>query len=321
MNHETVWTIERPKKESFPDGAEKDRRNPDGPAREPALAFSLSLLIWGAGQLYNRRWKHGILFLLLMANFIAILRLILGNLNSILRNGESIGIGASGILTAWCFFHLSGILLWIGNAVQAYREASARHGGAFQGVGSPLWPSLGSMVIPGWGQFLNGQPIKGIFFLSIFGVFVFSLPTILLILLFWPGFQTGSERLFWEEFLLVLAGLAGSAILIWPFVILDAVKVGRDEVKKEPIRKRFEYANNLRRMKGWVGAYFPQAKLTLMLALILTFCLAYSYHYFPKKFYLTGMRQVEAGLSQRDMVLIPRIIDRVIKRADPGGRR
>jgi hypothetical protein len=37
----------------------------------PAVAFSLSIILWGGGQFYSRHWKEGAMFLLLMVNFIA----------------------------------------------------------------------------------------------------------------------------------------------------------------------------------------------------------------------------------------------------------
>jgi TM2 domain-containing membrane protein YozV len=316
MNKDLVWTINSPKRGPKDRQSEGKNRKAGAPYN-PAKAFSLSLLVWGGGQIYNRSQKIGVLFLLLMGNFITLLYLILGNLKFVPRYAETTGLGLSGLLAAWCLFLFSGITLWILNAVLAYRQAAVRLDGPYQGIGISLWPAVCSALIPGWGQFLNGQAKKGTIFLTLFAVWVFSIPTILLILFYWSGIPNESERLFWEKFLIGLLVAVGAVIIIWPFVILDAAKVGLDEVKKEPLRKRIEYANNLRRMKGWIGGYFPQAKLTLTLALILGISVAYSYLFFPWQFYSYNLEKLELKLNEQKMVMIPEVIGRVIEISGP----
>lgn len=46
--------------------------------------------------------------------------------------------------------------------------------------------------------------------------------------------------------------------------IHDALKVGLDPLKKEPLRKRFKYAINRVRVKGPDRGVVPQLKVTLM---------------------------------------------------------
>jgi hypothetical protein len=66
-------------------------------------------------------------------------------------------------------------------------------------------------------------------------------------------------------------------LLAWIMGIYDALKVGLDPLKKDPLRKRFKYAINRIRVKGLARGVVPQLKVTLMWVLLLVLSLLISY--------------------------------------------
>jgi len=64
------------------------------------------------------------------------------------------------------------IFFMIYNVAQAYRGAEA-HGGRFDGLHRPIVSGIASLCVPGWGQLLNGQLGKAVFFLFSFFVQVY----------------------------------------------------------------------------------------------------------------------------------------------------
>lgn len=281
--------------------------------RNPALAFSLSLLFWGGGQIYNGQRVLGLLFLLMMASFYAILALAVLFWEFITSFLKSVYITPSDAFTACGIFYFSGLIFWAFNAFHAYYKAAQTRSEPFQGINNRLLPPLCSVLIPGWGQFLNGQPKKGSCFLifALAGHFVLS--AFLLIPLLWPTLETDMDRLFLEKILAIAIILFPLIVLMWGFSIYDAMRVCLEPLKKEPLRKRIGYAVNRIRIKGWKHGVVPQAKLTLMLGLFLVLSLTLGYYYFPQRYYVSTLQDLRIQLSEQKMVLIPRLIDQFIQ--------
>jgi len=98
-------------------------------------------------------------------------------------------------------------------------------------------------------------------------------------------------------------------LLMWLVGLYDAIKVGLDPVKREPLRNRFEYAINRIRIKGLARGVLPQMKVFLMLVLLLAFSSVIGYYYFPLNDYVPLLRSLEESTEARGMVLTPYLID------------
>ncbi|MBB6450032.1 arabinogalactan oligomer/maltooligosaccharide transport system permease protein [Geomicrobium halophilum] len=95
---------------------------------KPRLAMALSILFAGLGQLYNRRWGKGILFIILMVSFISVLGNFVGvGLWGIFTLGTLEGADHSIMLLIQGLMSLGIIVVfgifYIANIVDAYREA------------------------------------------------------------------------------------------------------------------------------------------------------------------------------------------------------
>ena len=311
MQGDRVWVLEDPDEQ--PRVRKKPAVAPPQPQKNPAVAFTLSLLIWGAGQIYNRQGKFGFLLILLMVNFFLDPVLIWVYRESLTTVLGMFDITASRLLMAMAALYLSGLIVWLFNAEHAYSGAAKTRTEAFRGIDSAFLPAACSLLIPGWGQFLNGQAKKGALLLPLALIGLFAVPALVIIPLFWPRLDSATDRLFWETMLVAVLALSPLILLIWPLSSFDALKVSRDDTKKEPVLKRLEYANNRRRMYGWGRGVFPYFKQTLILGLFLVFSLAVAYYQFPRDYYVARMQSLQVRLSQQHLVLIPRLIDRVLQ--------
>ena len=313
MNTDRVWVIDDP--DDLPFVSKKKKAPvappPKRPQKSPAVAFSLSLLIWGAGQIYNRQGKLGVLLFLLMANFYLGLALLWFYAKSVTTFLGTYYITPSQLLMVASVFYLSGLMLWFFSTQQAYHRANKKRTDPFRGVENKFYPAFCSMLIPGWGQFLNGQAKKGSFFLMSTMIAIFVFPALLVIPSLWPMLKTVMDRRIWESYMVAALFLIPLVVLfVWPLSAFDALKISLDETKKEPLLKRIEYANNRRRMRGWAEGVFPHAKLTFLLGLFLVICMTVSYYYFPREYYVAQLQSIQGRLSQENMVIIPRLIDR-----------
>jgi TM2 domain-containing membrane protein YozV len=311
MQGDRVWVLEDP------DERPRVRKTPAvaPPRRQtnPAVAFTLSLLIWGAGQIYNRQGKSGFLLILLMVNFYMDPVLIWVYRESFTIFLGAVTITSSQLLMVIGAFYCSGLIVWLFNAEHAYYGANKTRTEAFRGIESAFLPAACSLLIPGWGQFLNGQARKGTLFLMFALIGLVAVPALLIIPFFWPRLDTPADHLFWETILVAALVLSPLMLLIWPLNSFDALKVSRDDTKKEPVLKRLEYANNRRRMYGWGRGVFPYFKQTLVLGLFLALCLTVAYYQFPREYYAARLQSLQVQLSRQQMVLIPRLIDRFLQ--------
>ncbi len=313
MPDKIVWKIDDPREWS----TSPEATHSVALQKNPALAFSLSLMLWGGGQLYNRQRALGLLFVLLMVNFYLILGLVIVYWESIITFLKAVPITHFEAIVACGIFYLSGLIFWIINALQAHHQASSTGTGAFEGVKNPLLPLFCSLLVPGWGQVLNGQPKKGGFFLIFTLAGFFALPALVLIPRIWSSLETFSERFLLEWVLVFALALCPLVFLMWLLGIYDALKVGLDPLKKEPLRKRIKYAINRLRIKGWARGFLPQAKRTLMLVLLLTLSVTLSYYYLPEKNYVVMLQSLETRLYQQKMILLPYLIDQFLQVAFP----
>jgi TM2 domain-containing membrane protein YozV len=311
MDTDRVWVLEDP------DEQPRVRKKPTAalPTRaqkNPAAAFSWSILFWGGGQIYSGQGGVGTFLLLLMVNFYAHPVWVWLYREPVLAWLKGFAVTPSQMLEAATLFYLSGLLVWLSSAEHAYLRACTTRSTPFRGIDSAWLPVTCSVLLPGWGQFLNGQGKKGTLFLLIALAGFFAVPTALGIWIAWPSLDTAVDRLFWEKVLVVLLLTVPAVLLIWPLSGFDALKVSRDETKKEPLLKRLEYANNRRRMFGWSRGVFPFFKRTAVFVIILVLFSTIAYYYGPRDYYVARLQHLQIQLSQQHMVLIPQFIARLL---------
>ena len=278
--------------------------------RNPSLAYSLSIIIWGCGQFYNRQWRLGILFLLFMIIFYLCAGIVFMYWESITSFFESIYVDGSGTLIILGFFYLLGLIVWHFNAWQAYFKSIKINTRSFNGTRMTLLPAVCSLLMPGWGQLLNGQTKKGLFFELLALTGLATLPFILIIFMIWPILEASRSRLIIEWIFSISIILSPLVLVMWMFNIIDAA-MSTDNTKKQSLPVRIKYAKKRFRyhiqIYGWKNAVLPLIKRTTLVILLLIFC-GISYHFVPKKFYVQQLQNLGNRMSEKDMTVIPGII-------------
>jgi len=289
--------------------------------RNPSLAYSLSIIIWGWGQFFNRQWRLGILSLLFMINFYLFISIVIIYWESFRFYFELVYFDCSGALLVFFLFYLSGLIFWYFNAWQAYYKRIMINAMSSEGIKMQLLPPVCSLLMPGWGQLLNGQTKKGLFF-QLFAFTGFAtLPFILIILFVWPTLEASRSRLIIEWIFSISVILSPFILMMWIYNIFDAAKVSIDKTKKASLPRRIKYARNRFRyhmqIRGWKNALFPLIKRTMLVILLLIFCVI-TYHSVPKKFYMQQLQNLGNRMSQKEMTVIPGIIKKLLNSISVG---
>ncbi len=289
--------------------------------RNPALAYSLSLFFWGCGQLYNRRWRSGILLFFSMVIFCSSMCMIVIYWNSLVNFFGSINISRSETLLICAFFYFSGSLVWYFNSCHAYFKTVRNNGYPFEGVKSVLLPVVCSFLIPGWGQFLNGQSKKGVFFQIFWFAGLIALPAVLVVSMIWSTLDSSQARLVIEWIFTISIIFTPFILTIWLFGIYDAARVSMDNLRREPFRKRIQYQINRYRhniqMCGWGNTILPITKRIVLIILLLVFG-AVNYQYIPKSYYIRHLQGLGDRFSQKGMTVIPHLINNFGNYISPG---
>jgi hypothetical protein len=190
------------------------------------LASTLSLFICGAGQAYNGQVKLGLLLflseVLTVVGHWALIKIwpTLKDLGYILAVSEQeIFLGLAALDFLLIFF-----LLY--NVAQAYHEGENR-GGRFQGLGMPLVSGLASLLVPGWGQLLNAQVGKALFFLFCLLGELYAGTLVVLTYFFHLFPQLGLEGLLRERGDVLGLCVFFYTTMIWVLSVYDAYLVAR----------------------------------------------------------------------------------------------
>ncbi len=306
-----IWEItDTGEKKADPEMQFKIVQRPRSSWKSPALAFSLSLFVWGTGQVYNGQWKRGLLLSLLMAFYGWGVVIVVLHWHQVSTLVAAYGVPPLFLMTTCSALYLFGIVLWMFQAVQAYKAALATRRGVFRGVPVPVLPMFASLVVPGWGQMLNGQRKKGTGFLMLSLAGFAAAPVLIGTPFLWPMLHTAFDRLIVEGAFstALIAGLV--YFVVWLVAGFDALKVSLDDVKKEPLKKRWEYAINRIRMYGLLRGAMPQIKLTIALSVFLLILLGLQHRYLPERFYATLLQRWERTLASHEMVILPEWIHR-----------
>ncbi len=310
---EKVWVIEDPDEQpKFLKTKNITKSLLRAAEKSPAKAYTLSLFFWGVGQNYNDQRGKGLLFQLFMLAFCTVSVLSLFFKDSLLQFLHSHNISAAQVIILVELLFFCSLIFWTYNAGDAYHTATKTRKTPFKGTQSRVYPFICSLLIPGWGQFLNGQPIKGSIYAGFSVLGIFSMATIPAIMLAWPSLEASETRLIVEEIFTFAVLYAPLIPLIWIFGSYDAFKVSLDDLKKEPFLDRIKYANNRRRTQGWVRGVFPHFKSTIILCLILVVLTVIIYFTFPESYYRNQLTYVQALLKKQGMTMVPELIDRVL---------
>jgi TM2 domain-containing membrane protein YozV len=314
--NDKVWEIRDPGgKKSLGKPVKKVHAARRPEQKNPAIAFSLSLLFWGGGQFHNDQVGRGVLFFLLMIIYLVVIFLLVFARETVAGYLSYENISMDTVFITLGIFYVVGVLLWAFNADQAYHRAARGRREPFTGVDSKVTPVFCSLLVPGWGQFLNGQDKKGGVFLGLACVSLLSVASILGVTLLWSYFGVERYRLLFEMILVIALLYIPFIPLVWLISAFDALKVSIDEVKKESFLKRLKYANYRRKMHGLKGV-IPHFKMTVALGILLITLLVAGFFLSPQKYYITRLKSLHVRLVNKNMVIIPYIIEKFIQVKD-----
>lgn len=309
---EKIWEIKDP--DSYLPGRRTKRREGPSPRdeKDPAWAYSLSMFYWGGGQFYNDEIGKGTTFLIAAVLLLAAMVLSVIYRTEALQFLRARGISSSGTFLGAEIVLFVVLFFWAYNAADAYQRSARSRRTPFRGVNSRVTPVLGSLIVPGWGQFLNGQPLKGSVFSALAVIAVFALLSVSLTFIVWPVLEASDTRFIVEGISAVSLLLIPFMPLLWAFSAYDALKVSLDELKKEPLRERLKAAYYRGRTQGWVRGVFPQIRGTFLLVLLLTFFVIVVYFWFPGEYYVRLLAWARSMLIDRGMTIVPALIERLL---------
>lgn len=145
------------------------RTRASGRGGSPAIASSLSLWVWGLGQLYNGDTKLATFFFLCQLQVAAFHYMLYATWGRLRNFAELFFISEWELFLYVAAVDICLLFLMMFNVAQAYRTAEiGGHGGRYGGMHQPAVSGLASLLVPGWGQMLNGQLGKGMVFLTVF---------------------------------------------------------------------------------------------------------------------------------------------------------
>lgn len=309
MQQQKVWVIgeedwSRPSRpaatrDEAPAGETVDAAAAQAALKNPALAFSLSLLVWGSGQFYLREQRRGAFFLaglLLRLTLLAALLLWhepLARVFAVSRyQATLLSFGAMTLLLS----------LFIGpiSALDAYQLARPATAEPFAGVDKVRWPLLGSLVCPGWGQVLNGQLRKGGFFLVSGAAGLFAALVLLGAPRLFPLLTDPGARLVLEWLLCGALVLAPLAVVAWVLAMFDAYRCCRHLYRKNFTLGRVGF-------RAWAKELLGElhSRATLILGLLLA--ISVGMQLLPRKYYLDLLGQIRLEMTHQHLVLLPEL--------------
>ncbi len=309
---EKIWVIEDP------DEKARTRKTKDTgflrDQKSPAVAHSLSMLLWGAGQFHADLVIKGLAFFFLMLLVASGAVLAVLNRTAILDVLRSRGIALSDVFLLVECFLLVVLVFWVYNAADAYHLAARVRSRPFTGVKNRVFPFLCSLLVPGWGQYLNGQPVKGGFYASLSVIGIFALLSVVLTPLAWPVLEASRSRDIIEEVFAAAVLIAVFVPFVWIIGSYDALKVSLDDYLKEPFLERVKAMNNRRRTQGWVRGVFPRIGNIFILALVLAVFFAAAHWVFPERYYVSLLDSAGQHLRHQGMTIVPEMIRTMLSR-------
>jgi hypothetical protein len=197
----------------------------------------------------------------------------------------------------------------LANAVDAYYRTTRMRSERFRGLDNELWPLFGSLLFPGWGQFLNGQPKKGLFFLSCGGLGIFSGIFLALARNIWPVFGKGPVGHALEIFLITALIMVPLSLLMWIVSAYDAFFSCKELFL---VKLRRNPSIDSARKRATVKGLMP--RLSAILALLLA--ISVGNQLVPKGYYRDSLERIRSEAMKRDMDLIPALMGKAIELLD-----
>jgi len=192
----------------------------------PAGAASLSLYIWGSGQWLNGDRDLAILLSLCQVLIVAVHYLVVATWGPIRRMAHVFFIEEWELLLGAAAIDFWLIFLLLFNVSQAFKSAE-RQKGLFHGLKRPWLSGLASLLVPGWGQLLNGQLRKGLCFLLAFVVQAYLLAFYLMTPLYRIVSDLDPNQLLLREIIQYGKVVLVATSLLWMMSVYDAVLVAR----------------------------------------------------------------------------------------------
>jgi TM2 domain-containing membrane protein YozV len=311
---EKTWVIRDADRHLYRLGVRRATQGlPFADEKSPARAYSYSLLFWGAGQSYSGQRIKGVLFQTCMVLFLAGTALSCLFEKNILSLLQTYGVSRADAFLSLEILFFSVLMFWTFNAGDAYHAATNGRRIPFRGVTNRAIPVLCSLIVPGWGQFMNGQPLKGSMLAGFSVVGLFSLLTIPAALACWPYLEPSESRTAIEAVFTLTVLYAPFIPLIWFLSAYDALKISLDDTKKETLLDRAMVAISRLRMEGWVHVLFPRVRSGVLQALVLGLVVfAVNRYYAPANYFYVQLTGAEAWLQQQGMTLVPDLINRLL---------
>jgi len=194
--------------------------------KSPAAASTLSLFVCGLGQLYNGDGRLAALFFLSEVFILAFHYFLYMSWERVKGFAHLFFVSEWEMMLYASSIDFCVIFFAIYNVAQAYRGAEARSG-RFDGMHQPLVSGLASLCVPGWGQLLNGQLGKAVFFLFSFLLQAYLITLYLMSPLFRILVDIEPQRLFLDKAIKVGMGILFVTALSWLLSIYDAFVVAR----------------------------------------------------------------------------------------------
>jgi TM2 domain-containing membrane protein YozV len=279
--------------------------SPEAPRKNPALSFSISLVVWGGGQLFLGKKRPGWGLVAGMALFFLLVTAVVVFPLPAGRLAGRLGLRPGAVILVFAAFFLVGLFVWVGNAVAAYFGALRTWSEPYFGMGKALWPVGASVLFPGWGQFLNGQPIKGLFFLLFgmaggFSLFVFAVTRAL-----WPALQADPARRMFEVYLGAAVLFLPVFILAWIVAAYDAFRSNQKQQRKKLCRKNPGYRPGGPKV---LRALVPRGSAILGLLLAMSLGM----QFFPKTYYRDSLETIRAEMLKSHVEIVPELVQKVI---------
>jgi TM2 domain-containing membrane protein YozV len=278
-----------------------ERPLPDKVKKSPALSFSLSMFIWGSGQIYVRDFAPGAKFMASMVFFYLGLSYLVLARSAVIRFFSEIDIPASIPAIGCAVFFATGLVAWLCNAIDAYYRTTNTRSEPFRGVSNGAWPLLCSLLFPGWGQFINGQPRKGFCFLLSGLIGVVSIFVVLIALHIWPFLKTTHERFVFEIYLVAAFLVVPLSVLMWIVSMYDAFRSNCELSKRNPGMACVGIRTHRR---GALHELIPRG--TAILGLLLA--MSVGMQYIPKNFYQESLQSLRHEMLKKNMEIIPELI-------------
>jgi TM2 domain-containing membrane protein YozV len=270
-------------------------------SKNPALSFSFSMIIWGSGQMYSGAYLPGSIFVVLMVAFYGVFSTMVVSRDPASLFVTGMGIPAPVLLCTAVVYLFAGLILWLFNAVDAYYRTARLGPELFPGVDNKFWPPVCSVLFPGWGQFLNGHPKKGLIFLlfgatGIYAVFVFSVTPYV-----WPVLKAGPAGPVFE--LCLVAGILAAplSLLMWILSAYDSFRTCRLQGSLPPGYRK--------RNQGGLKDFLPRT--TAVLSLLLA--VSVGMQCIPKEYYLNSLENIRTETLRDNMKIIPELARKAIE--------